>query len=213
LVTKSLIGLPYFSRPHPCGDDSASSQTPRSVDLSPERGRTDCPAPAFSQHFRYLGSLKSRLTKRSAAKLETPTVRTHHQAKPQPRERAGAVFCAVASKATETVRVAHARKEGWQSPSTTLENLIQQRCNIEEEKRPAEYARALREQSLRRPTACSCDSTLPGWNHLSYATCLNLPHLLHACFVVSGTTTTCYIVHHCRRKPAFDKQCWTSTSP
>ena len=50
------------------------------------------------------------------------------------------------------------------------------------------------------------------WPYLLNAPCLIGPHL-HVCFVVSGITTLCYIVHNFWRRPVLDKKYQTSDHP
>ena len=51
----------------------------------------------------------------------------------------------------------------------------------------------------------SLDKAAFGWHYLSNATRLMRPRLFYACFVVSRTTTICYIIRHFWRKTVLDK--------
>ena len=44
-----------------------------------------------------------------------------------------------------------------------------------------------------------------GWHYLSNAACPIRPRLVYACFVVSRTTISCYIMRRVSRKPALDE--------
>ena len=51
---------------------------------------------------------------------------------------------------------------------------------------------------------CVCNITF-GWHYLSNATCLIRPRVFYACFVVSGSTTTCCIIRHFEETCCLDK--------